>query len=95
MKRNTKEEKFLLDFDEQTNLQNYKKFGETINNLKHNAISSLGICCVKLNHFREMTYEYGLNHTNELITKLATILTKTFNLNELYRFDNDTFSAFF
>ena len=86
-----KEEKFLLDFDEQTNLQNYKKFGETINNLKHNAISSLGICCVKLNHFREMTYEYGLNHTNELITKLATILTKIFNLNELYRFDNDTF----
>lgn len=85
------EEKYLENYDVITNLQNYRMFRKRIEYLKKEAITSLGVVCIKINNYKELTYDYGDTFINGLIKKLSTILKKNFILDNLFRYDNDSF----
>lgn len=82
---------YYHNFDLVTNVQNYYRFRERVAVIRQSAISSLGVCCVGIDSFKEKLYDLNDDYLNDFAIQLSDNLRKVFNNNDIYRYDHDTF----
>lgn len=82
---------YYKKYDLIANVQNYYSLREKVKDMRHQAISSIGVCCLGINSDNVDLFDNDEDDTNALITIISNNLKRVFDKKCIYRYDKDTF----